>query len=408
MKRTNRIISLILVMVFAMTFSAVAFAADDDPLTLKIVSDYEPMARLNNTDTIVHNPKFATGYDIINVIDVSYANGSVNWSAVKADGVNYAFIRAGYRGYSTGDVCTDSQFLANIAGAISAGVKIGVYFYSQAINTREAVEEADYVLKLVNGYNLALPVVFDFEFADDGGSYTGRLYKSFNTKTSFTNICLAFCDRIKACGYDAMVYANPFMLTENLNPESITAHYPIWLANYVDETSYAGDYIMWQFSSKGSVNGISGNVDRSFWYKKQGETSPYLRITSVNPNIVLGETCKINTFFNTESLASLNASYGSISWTSSNEEVATVDQNGVVTPVTEGDVIITASYSVVVPADPSVSGSSAQTYNYSESLNFTCSEKPVESGDMSSILQVIVQLIVSFIKFLVSLFSSMA
>lgn len=214
------------------------------------------------------------GYRITHAIDVSkYNNGEeIDWDKVKEDGIESVIVRCAYRGYGdAGNLAADSRFEENIEGALAAGLKVGIYIYSQAINTDEAVEEANKCLDLCSDYldELDLPVVMDVEYANpDGEGEGGRLFNAGLTRAEQTTVSEAFCKTIEEAGYQAMVYANKSMLSNNMNPSDLTdAGYKIWLARY---NSYAGyedsPYLMWQYSSSGSVDGISGNVDLDFLY----------------------------------------------------------------------------------------------------------------------------------------------
>lgn len=207
--------------------------------------------------------KYATGKSISKGIDVSKFQGSINWSKVKADGVEFAFIRVGYRGYgSAGTLNEDVQYQNNISGALSVGIPVGVYMFSQAITTDEAVAEAEYILQRIKKYNITLPVIMDYEFA---GS-PGRLRAANLSKAQATAICNAFCEKVENAGYDAMVYADYNMLTNYLNPGQIANKYKIWIARWNTSTGYSGDYSAWQFTNAGNVDGIAGVVDLDFAY----------------------------------------------------------------------------------------------------------------------------------------------
>ena len=191
-------------------------------------------------------------------IDVSKWNGSIDWNAVRNSGVSYVIIRCGYRGSSTGALIEDPKFVSNIKGAKAAGLKVGVYFFTQAVNEVEAVEEASMVLNLISGYGLNYPVFLDVEASGGRGD-------SINASTR-TAICKAFCATIQNSGYSAGIYANKTWLTSYINTGSLTG-YKIWLAQYAAAPSYtATRYDMWQYSSKGRVSGISGNVDMNISY----------------------------------------------------------------------------------------------------------------------------------------------
>lgn len=216
----------------------------------------------------VHADKFSN-HIIHDVIDVSKYQGDIDWTQVKRSGIDYAFIRVGFRGYGqSGSLNTDNKFKENIQNATKAGMKVGVYFFSQAITEDEAKEEAEYVLSRIKDYEISLPVVIDFEYASSGSGLTGRLYHANLSKGRATRICQRFCEIVENKGYTGMVYANRNMLENGVNASEIAEDYKIWLANYGTSTSYAGKYEFWQYTQSGTVNGISGNVDKSFWYEE--------------------------------------------------------------------------------------------------------------------------------------------
>ncbi|MBE5829959.1 MAG: hypothetical protein E7305_10970 [Butyrivibrio sp.] len=191
-------------------------------------------------------------------IDVSKWNGNINWAAVKNAGVNYAIIRCGYRGSSAGALIEDPKFKANIQGAQAAGIRVGVYFFSQAVNEVEAVEEASMCINLCKSYNLSFPVYIDVEASHGRGDQISASQRTANVK--------AFCGTIQSAGYRAGVYSNKTWFTQYMNASSLTS-YKIWLAQYAANVTYtATRYDMWQYTSKGSISGISGNVDMNINY----------------------------------------------------------------------------------------------------------------------------------------------
>ena len=191
-------------------------------------------------------------------IDVSKWNGNIDWTAVRNSGVSYVIIRCGYRGSTGGSLIEDPTYRKNIKGAKAAGLQVGVYFFTQAINEVEAVEEASMVLNLISGQGVTLPVYLDVEAS--GGRADGI------GKDMRTQVCKAFCQTIQNSGYKAGVYANKTWFTSYINTASLT-NYKIWLAQYAATPTYtATRYDMWQYSSKGSVAGISGNVDMNIRY----------------------------------------------------------------------------------------------------------------------------------------------
>jgi len=191
-------------------------------------------------------------------IDVSKHNGNIDWNAVKNSGVSYVIIRCGYRGYSTGVLVEDPKFHSNIKGAKAAGLKVGAYFYSQAVNEVEAVEEASMAIDLVKGYGLNYPLFLDVEAS--GGRADGI------SRDMRTAVCSTFCQTVQNSGISAGVYANKTWFTEKINTANLT-NYKLWLAQYASEPTYtATRYDLWQYSSKGKVSGISTNVDMNISY----------------------------------------------------------------------------------------------------------------------------------------------
>lgn len=186
-------------------------------------------------------------------IDVSKFQGNIDWNAVKADGITFAIIRCGYRGYGTGALVEDSTYRQNIQGAINAGLKVGVYFYSQAINEAEAVEEASMVLSLVSGYSLPLGVYYDTESVAGGRANA----ISANERTA---CAVAFCETIRNAGYKAGVYSYASWFYNALNFANISK-YNTWIAQYRDTLSFNYKYNIWQYTGSGRVNGISTAVD---------------------------------------------------------------------------------------------------------------------------------------------------
>lgn len=186
-------------------------------------------------------------------IDVSAYQPNINWQSVKASGISFAIIRAGWRGYGSGVAYDDSCYTANISGAIAAGIKVGVYFFSQAITEAEAIEEANMCIKSVSKYHLDLPIFIDTEYTGDDG----RADKLTTAKR--TAICNAFCRTVENAGYRSGLYASYNWLVNNLNRYDLEADW-IWLAHWNNTTDYADRYDVWQYGA-GQIGGISGNVD---------------------------------------------------------------------------------------------------------------------------------------------------
>ncbi len=238
----------------------------DDPGYEKYIQQQnEQLLRASISDTadgFIHNEKFADR-TVHNGIDVSYYQGDIDWTAVKESGVEFVFIRIGYRGYGTGKLVTDPYAQKYLKGATEAGLKVGAYVFSQAITEEEGRQEADFIVKNLGGYTLDMPVVMDYEY---DGTGEGRLATAGLSAEEATKIVNAFSTEAKALGYEPMVYANKSMLTSDLNAKDINCK--VWLANYTYQTTYTGDYDFWQYRSDGSVGGISGYVDCDFWYEE--------------------------------------------------------------------------------------------------------------------------------------------
>lgn len=195
-------------------------------------------------------------------IDVSKWNGSIDWDKVQKDGVAFAIIRAGYRGSVTGSLVEDPYFAANMKGAAASGIPVGVYFFTQAVNEVEAVEEASAVIELIREYELTYPVFIDTEGAGGNGRADGL------SPEIRTLVCEAFCRTVENAGYRAGVYASRNWYNNNLYTDRLEPYY-IWLAEYRGTPLYQGYYEMWQYTSKGSVDGIAGNVDMNIAYGSQ-------------------------------------------------------------------------------------------------------------------------------------------
>ena len=198
---------------------------------------------------------------VLKGIDVSVFQGNINWNAVKADGVDFAFIRLGYRGYTNGVIKLDTNFHQNIQGAQAAGVRVGVYFYSQAVSRSEAIEEANFCLDELSGYSLDLPVVFDLE----GGANSS--YRTYGMSTSTAvKMVSAFCDTIESGGYKSMYYSYAKFLAEHEGMVAQLEDYDLWMAMYYRVPFFPYNFKIWQYSSTGSVSGISGGVDMNMMF----------------------------------------------------------------------------------------------------------------------------------------------
>ena len=215
-------------------------------------------------------------------IDVSKWQYSIDWAQVAASGVEFAMIRVGYRGNQTGEIVMDPYFERNIKGALANHIKVGIYFYSQAIDEEEAKQEAAWVVNVIQKYQITYPVVYDCE-----GLGQNRIKDV--TKTQRSKNAAAFLDYIRGAGYTPMMYASKYGYNKNWDMSYIK-NCKIWLAHYTSgglntHSDYSGTYHMWQYTSKGSVPGIRGNVDLNVAYFSYSNT-PDPVIGTVNYTVV--------------------------------------------------------------------------------------------------------------------------
>ena len=197
-------------------------------------------------------------------IDVSAYQETVDWQQVAQAGVEFAMIRVGFRGYDSGVMKVDEYARDNLAASAEAGLDRGVYFFSQAVTTEEARQEARFVLAVLDGQELELPVVFDWEYVS-WDARTGTM-----DPRTLTDCAKVFCQEIEDAGYEAMIYFNSYMAQDLLFLEELV-EYPFWLAMYEDQLNWPYRVQMWQYTETGSVPGIQGNVDINLWLEDFGD-----------------------------------------------------------------------------------------------------------------------------------------
>lgn len=200
---------------------------------------------------------YGAGVSLVGV-DVSSYQQKIDWERVAGAGVQFAMLRAGYRGYTEGGLFEDEYFRQNAEQALAAGLEVGVYFFSQAVSEEEAEEEGRFVLELIKGYDITYPVVFDWE------RQYGETSRTENVDGGTMTACaVAFCEVIEEAGYLPMVYFNPAMGYDELDLERLM-EWPFWLAHYTEGWEFTGfkyDFAMWQYTEDGQVAGIEGEVD---------------------------------------------------------------------------------------------------------------------------------------------------
>lgn len=226
---------------------------------------------VSDIENCIDNKKFIIENNMCNGIDISQYNGTINWRQVCQAGVDFAILRVGFRGYGSGKIVSDTKYTENAKGATSNGIAIGAYFVTQATNYEEGQEEASRVLEIIKESNtkITYPIVVDIEWA--GGSEGNNGRADYIGVIRRTEAAKGFCETIKRAGYTPMIYANKYWLTSFLDTSKLN-EYDVWLAHYVsgapNKTSdYNGKYMIWQYTSKGTVLGINGNVDIDISYK---------------------------------------------------------------------------------------------------------------------------------------------
>ena len=192
-------------------------------------------------------------------IDVSYWQGQIDWQQVKDAGVEFVMIRVGWRGSGQGILAEDEYAQANYEGARAVGLKVGCYFFSQAITPQEAEEEADFLMERIRDWQLDMPVVYDWEYIS-ADSRTGNVDARL-----LTDCTKAFCEKLRRNGYVPMIYFNADQSHKQMYLEELT-DYMFWLAMYESEMNYPYKIHMWQYTNTGSVPGIEGNVDLNLYF----------------------------------------------------------------------------------------------------------------------------------------------
>ena len=189
--------------------------------------------------------------------DLSYHNKYVNWDELAASGCEFVMLRCGYRGYSAGGLAKDEKFDLYASEAQRVGIKLGVYFFTQALDVEEAEDEAEYVLKLIENYDISYPVAFDTEYIDDESARTNTTEISDELRS---DICRAFCEKIKEHGYYPMIYASENWMRRYMELESLR-DYDFWAPQYLEENDFLFDFTIWQYTDQGSIPGVKGDVD---------------------------------------------------------------------------------------------------------------------------------------------------
>lgn len=219
-----------------------------------------------NTDGYYKSYVSDTGEEAKLGIDVSYHNNSIDWQSVSDAGIDFAYVRVGWRGYTEGAVHEDPMARENISGAMAANIECGVYFFSQAITEDEAREEANFVCDFADTYGTkSLPVVFDLEENEIANERIAGMSTS-----DFTRVAIAFCEQVKARGYTPMIYGNNEWLDGNFDLATIANKYQLWLAEYRNKPTPTYDFKIWQYTSTATIDGVDGLCDLNLMFPNEG------------------------------------------------------------------------------------------------------------------------------------------
>lgn len=224
-------------------------------------------------DRLTHDSRFSGNYNLHYGIDVSRYDGTIDWNKVKKSGRDFAIVRMGYRASGNGRIWEDPTGKRNLAGALNAGLRVGVYIFSQALNENEARQEADWLYNSVRGYEnrIKIPYVMDYEYASGPSGNQGRLYRARLSRTQASDCVNAFISEIQAKNGRAMLYANTSFLKDQVNTSRISSACDYWVARYARAANYSGPYTYWQYSESGRVDGVSAkNCDLDVWYEETG------------------------------------------------------------------------------------------------------------------------------------------
>ncbi len=206
-------------------------------------------------------------------VDMSYHQQMVDWEELKNSKAEFVMLRCGYRGYTEGGLIVDEKFKEYAQAANDAGIPLGVYFFTQAITEEEAVEEAEFVISLIEDYEISYPVAFDTEFVSDSEA---RTRSADITDEMRSRMCIAFCERIREAGYYPIIYAGENWMRRDLNLDMLQ-EYDFWAPQYLEENDFMYDFTIWQYTEAGFIPGIDGEVDLNISMVDYASFVPALR-----------------------------------------------------------------------------------------------------------------------------------
>lgn len=243
-------------------------------LVIKVVSYIGGISHLKLSDKGFDHDKRYENCAKIKGIDVSEFQDEINWKKVKSSGADFVFIRAGFRSMETGELKEDADFRANIKAACRSDIMVGAYIFSQAINKKEAEEEAEYLMKLVRRYDIDMPLVIDYELIPGGRLEKAVASGDLFASGQFNDITEAFCRKVEKEGYESAIYGNYDMFTNYMDATLIDKNNNLWVAQYGGSCDVKADYWFWQATDSARLDGISGGVDMDFWYLDPGKVHP--------------------------------------------------------------------------------------------------------------------------------------
>lgn len=237
---------------------------------LKLASYIGGISRTKLSDEGLTHPDRFKECVAVHGIDVSEHQDDIKWKKVKSSGADFVFIRAGYRSAESGELKEDEDFRSNMKKAEKAGIMCGAYFFSQALDEAEAIEEAEYLLGLVKRYDMEMPLVIDYELYDGGRLQQKVAAGEMPASSMYHDVVLAFCRRVEEAGYESAVYANYDVLTNYMDSALLDDEAVIWAAQYGGTCDVEGNYRYWQCAEDAAVGGIEGSVDHDIWYIEPG------------------------------------------------------------------------------------------------------------------------------------------
>ena len=254
--------AMVLIVMVLLGIAAGAKPEADDPA---LVTSPPPVANPYRVSDFAYNAQgyltCTAGKSVLG-IDVSEFQGWIDWEQVRESGIEFVMIRLGSRGYETGEIYPDEMAQKFYDGAKAAGLQVGAYFFSQAVSVEEAMEEADFTLKIIQNWDLDMPVVFDWEYVGSDAR-TGQM-----DARTLTDCTLAFCRMMDRAGYEPMVYFNLAQSQNLLYMEELT-DFGWWLARYGEDMEFAYRVDLWQYTNKGAVPGVTGDVDINIWFPEE-------------------------------------------------------------------------------------------------------------------------------------------